>query len=130
MNYVDAEYEYLALAAGDNEQAAFIAKLASTSCDVAPNDDYRVAWAHFLAATYRGTSPSKGWLKKFCDLATPEKTLSPEWTRRLESAQKLQTSRGWQNRYENEGVFQLEPESLGNESDLANFLGRLIEFNK
>ncbi len=119
---------YFSLAAGGDDSAdTRIAKLSVTSCASSTTEVYRIAWAHFLAATYRGTGFSEEWLHRFIELAKKAESLDVGWHDRLESAEQLLTDRRWQSEYEGERVFRLEPTPLENEASFSRFLNTLVD---
>ena len=117
---------YLARAAGSGQSSApLIAQLASQSPAEAPTNDYRQAWAHFLASSYAETDPSE-WLDRFLSLIEDAKPQGDDWSRRRIKAQSLADDRDWKRRYAGEGAFILDPQPLASEEDLHRFLKGLL----
>lgn len=116
----------LVLAAGGPEPShAIIDRLASVSSADVSDFDYRRAWAHFLASTYRGTSCRDDWRSVFVVFTSRETLMDPIWMQRTEKAKALAEDRDWKRRYEGEKVFALEPVPLQNMSEFLNLLRNL-----
>lgn len=118
-----------ALAAGNTGPSdAVIDKLASVSAEGASAVDYRRAWAHFLASTYRGTSKSDEWRNAFVAIASKDVSLDSDWMERVTKAKALTEDRDWKRSYEGEKVFALEPVPLKDKSDFLKRLAELAGF--
>lgn len=117
-----------ALAAGAGDAwSPLIDRLASEATDEVSQTDYRNAWAHFLAATYRGTTRRAEWRNKFVQLASGAGSLSDDWRERHRRAEELQRDRDWERRYSGEAAYRLEPRPIKNRGELLDWLSELTE---
>jgi len=115
------------LAAGSAEPShAVIDRLASVSTEGVSAADYRRAWAHFLASTYRGTSCRDDWRNVFVELTSSESSMDSLWIQRAEKARALTEDRDWKRRYEGEKVFALEPVPLQDVTEFVKLLTDLV----
>jgi hypothetical protein len=112
-------------AGGGQSQDQLIDQLASRSASDSPTNDYRMAWAHFLASAYRATSSREGWREEFLRLAASAGPLDEQWGGRFHRTEELKNDRDWKRRYEGQRVFALEPCELVNEEAFLELLQKL-----
>ena len=120
-----------ATAAGEKQPFdVVIDELADESVQESGTSDYRIAWAHFLAAMYRGTPDRDDWRIEFLSLTSTEteRSLDSKWRERIANAKKIVARNpDWKRQYKGNKVFKLEPEILKNELELRRFLHELTE---
>ena len=124
---ITGNVQFILAAGGDEPTNPIIDRLAAYEPEDVSSVDYRWAWAHFLASTYRETACRDGWRNAFVSLASDESALDPHWMERLTKAKALTEDRDWKRRYAEKKVFLLEPIPLEDEAAFATLLADFVD---